>query len=1181
MSGNRSRRSAGWGLNRGRCAFQNPYDPTNTWSCANGPTLPCVYDSTNRARLFLPINYSRSGSWPSYENVSRGYISYTLVHLTGLIGRGVSRVEARGPAQLRQAVDFCLSADGVTCATNVLQKTFTTSSADYSVGGTTLGWTDWSPNLSVDHVRIAQKTGTVANSSGVLTLRDGDHFVPPYANGTPIYLSGTGCKGFFTMSGAPSDTDSKITLSSDPGCSGAVPYTLTPFGLLVWADTTTLESLSISAATFDYGIDYEPQTDSSPSQNAFNQVGGPPITVGTCPGYLANFFTGWYYLCPAQGIVNYLGQWMDPGGNNIPYGLEVAFGAAVIDPVTPGTITYLEPGPGGKTKLMKAVYSGSYSASLPPGTQPPPCGISPCLTFTTLEADIVSKFATFSPQYAADCCTPAGAIIIAGGCPDGMIVMQVPLAGQQGVAGWYVVYNPFTTSFVAARRTTDWYPITGTGFHSIIPRCGAGQTIGVGQQTSGGLGLFQTATSQFSGTGAFPSVGPYLTKIPGGLPSSGTVACPAEAAGSPIAPIDYPGGRNNTGVICSSIALANNEWENPAPYAVTVTATVADGSPNVSLSAPQAVPQFAGKPFVAGGSTYVITAVIDQSHFILSANFSGPACTSSCSGTVQAEPPCSFTGASCYNPMNSALRPLRMGYKAFVRYPTSGVTVPQYRNNNLNLMASSEAIMVISIGADCAGNPGSANACVQRNYAGKSKVGNWAFPTYLAMDSGVYDYFTDGCGLSCDWDPIWPAASNPDGSQVATHPDQIDYAPPQGHSTLTSAYSGGFYNSCPGFSTLQWNGARVTNCYQSRFGPDYAYIGKSSVSSAMSAPFNGQPLGIGDPNDVDTHPSYTYLLNPTWFADARPMNGSTSAPSPGSPVTGTLYKFTYAQRGFPSAAAAILSDKYLPTVANCGHHPMLNISGPSATIGGSVSNYYEYLTVLKANEGVPGSSPGDLYTNCPGASVIGGNSPPIGQNGGDIIDISVAPSGAWQSGIVQVDFSTPVSDGSHTRWLGHQLTQPRWYSAFWNVRTTPDGLGMTSQTFGVDSSKTQVLMTLIPPIQYDSLSRTGFIMTPVSVPANPAYSFAQVEFGYAENGNPANGLYCTPRADSCETNANYPANGDPFYYASQPQAPTACAHGCTINVPAIPTRTLYVRPRYTDAAGVTQSALPVQAIAIP
>lgn len=1130
--------------------FSTPYDPTGAWgSCA---AFPCTYTGTSQSKLLLPIPLStgQGGLQPSYEITTWGFLDYLTPHISM-------------SADAARVVNFCLWIGGA-CQGSTLTKTLSTSPTIYTLGASANGMTDWSPNPMFNGHLMTQRTGSVTVSGLVATAGAGT-FAPPYASGTPITINGT----IYQMSGAATDSDLQISLITAP-TAGTYSFTLNPTYLAVWAATATSQTLNIQSTgnTWDYETDFEAQMDSSPMQQGANNTGGPLITVGGCPGYLAFHQGGTYWESATCASRNFLGQFVVPNIANNPTGpgsssqLPSAQADAVVyDPANAGVFFTAIPAFNGETALVKGIYSGAYGA-VAGGTYTPVCGSTPCITWSATESSLDARAIAYSAEYAADCCSQGWTM--AGGCPDGTFMLQNTLA-QQGAAGWLMVYNPATTSVVAMRRSSDWYPSGGAaGFHSIMPRCaivGGKRMIGFGAQGSA-LGI--TFTQLFSGTDTFPSIGPYLTKLAAGLPNTGTVACPAYTAGI-IAAADWPGGTNNPGNICSSITLAEPAWEDPSPYAKAVTGlTVAPGGTALTSSGNIFLRQHAGKYIALPDANHLITAYTNASAISISPAMSGGACSVSCSGTILAEPPASLTGNPAYNTADYSFRVPHVGDPAFVDYPTSGVPQP---SANTYLYVNTEPLLFIRMGEDCIGTVVASFACVQRNYGGTSSVKNWPIPTYLGLDANINDFYINN-GVA-EWDTVWNTTDDPSGSLGISVIDYLDQA---GHATRSTGISSikDSSGSCP--VQTQAVGGIADDCYLTRYGANFTYVTAPEQRTLLTAPFHAL-LGEGGPNNVDTHLAWNYAVPSTHISDMRPINGASSPSATGSRVSGSLFHWTYIQRGFASAAAAMAADQTLPTLAWCGTHPMLNASGPSAVIDGTSANWYKYVTVIAANEGVSGSAPGDLYANCPGASILSANVAGVA-DGGDKIDITVVPMGAWVHGLVQVDVANQNLTAAPERWLGHALALQRWFDPFWSVRFTPDDRGILFQTIGADYSKSLTFMALPPPLIYDSNNGADYIPQTVTFTAPAGTNQVAVEFGY----DTGLGFYCTPRAEACIKGSQTDMSW--AYETTGTWTPLACTSTCTIVVPTISGRLAYMRPKFY-ASGVLMRTGQTQLIAVP
>jgi len=341
-------------------AFLEPFDATGTWELAAG-SLPATFSAGNSAKLFLPANLSIFfGS--TYNELATAYLSWFQAHMT---------MWCSGPCETSESrtVDYCLTVNGVTCATAIFKVDLPTTSPGIPLifGGMSPGMTDWdttpSVNPAIDHVLASQHLIAV-NVSGGTAVQWADtsttYFRPQaWTANTPITLSGPNClASTLTMATVPSST--LLTLGSSAGseCSSAVA-TVTPFGLLVWKDSSSTDQITLGAATWDAETDYESQIDSSPMQDFTNSCGGPPITINGAVGYLCYHTAGVYWESATTATVDFLGMWTVPydvNGASNP-ATAVPGQACVFDPVNAGVLSC---GISGfqDTMLIKIAYTG-------------------------------------------------------------------------------------------------------------------------------------------------------------------------------------------------------------------------------------------------------------------------------------------------------------------------------------------------------------------------------------------------------------------------------------------------------------------------------------------------------------------------------------------------------------------------------------------------------------------------------------------------------------------------------------------------------------------------------------------------------------------------------------------------------------------------------------------------------
>jgi hypothetical protein len=305
---------------------------------------------------------------------------------------------------------------------------------------------------------------------------------------------------------------------------------------------------------------------------------------------------------------------------------------------------------------------------------------------------------------------------------------------------------------------------------------------------------------------------------------------------------------------------------------------------------------------------------------------------------------------------------------------------------------------------------------------------------------------------------------------------------------------------------------------------------------------------------VDGHPSQPAPTAGAWFADARPFLGHATATgssrSPGAVVTGSLLKFTAAQ-------VWRLRRKQLPTLASCGSHPLLDISGPSSAIGGTSTDNYKYCVANAAGECYAGSSAGDVYVNCPTIQNRYCYQLPAGNENYDADNVCVTDNGAYTQGITQVDMRTGGGSGAGGRLITHALSAYRLGNVYWNAKGTPDGRWLIVQSSSLGGQRSDALLVKLPPIpEPDSNRRCGFVsmtLPNIAIPDGTDADNVVVRFGY----DPA--FRCTSRRDAC-VKGNQPGND--FSFASEPFDGVPCAGGCSIVLPAISQRVLYYQVEY-------------------
>lgn len=283
---------------------------------------------------------------------------------------------------------------------------------------------------------------------------------------------------------------------------------------------------------------------------------------------------------------------------------------------------------------------------------------------------------------------------------------------------------------------------------------------------------------------------------------------------------------------------------------------------------------------------------------------------------------------------------------------------------------------------------------------------------------------------------------------------------------------------------------------------------------------------------------------------------------------GNVYKV----QAIGSAAASNSTYKTQPMIGWAGRYQLTDVSGPSSSVD---STPWSMCFVLIAGECHAGSSVNDVYVNVPvgwdpgycTASVSWVNIPCIlfGDN---------APGG----GIRQFRIDSNDTNGNFSRFVSNGWSSLGRHYPYTHSTVYRNGQWtMLMGTNAMDGYSMTGLMISLPPWQEKSDADNNFKAIPVQVPMGPRY--AQIEFGYSRyvgpGRNPAQGLFCTARADNCESSTT-----PPFAFASENAGAVVCTFGCSISIPAVGPNVLYYRVR-RSANGTTWTVSDVQTVALP
>jgi len=411
----------------------------------------------------------------------------------------------------------------------------------------------------------------------------------------------------------------------------------------------------------------------------------------------------------------------------------------------------------------------------------------------------------------------------------------------------------------------------------------------------------------------------------------------------------------------------------------------------------------------------------------------------------------------------------------------------------------------------------------------------------------------------------------------------------------------------------------LSNCTFSGYVPGVNFV-------SINPPFDGV-YGTPFAADAQTHPNAPGVnatthniyglseLNQAF--DNVCMTGEGTAPAfclvrdgsstCGTVTSGQLYRarpatvtdpddfFSYNSTGTPPAGntgATYINRKILATAASCGNHPLIDVSGPSSTIGTGSASAYTYCIARANGECVSGSLIGDIYANCPGVGTPGPETNAVGCNNGSYHggtpfgmtnDICFQNQTATGDSIVQYTLQYTDYYGAYTRALANATSRLRMVTNFENNTSLPDGSMLFYRAEFLNLDRQDLWALQLPPYPpTDSTNRGTFVPISVSFTPPGGTNTTLVDFGYqeyAQGGTP----YCTTRLDMCEaTAATAPTGFQPFKFASETPVGLACGSSlCSIEIPAISQRMLYYRLRYQDSGGGTISIGPWKIQVVP
>lgn len=1036
------------------------------------------------------------------------------------------------PAPAR-TLEACLTVDGFSCAGRTLETTVEACSAGCNTdryklilgpesgAPVHLGW-------GMDHFDMLdyhKRSGQVSRRGAELRHNSGHLFNLNWKPGTRISVNGR----HFTIDKLVNDR--LLTLAGDPAGNEEGEYTASTFGVLLRRKAEGAGRIQAQFARQSHAMGYVPEWDAGGDQE-LNTSCAPNTTAGPGgeQGWHCNIGEFLYWIGSESGVVNRLGNTLLPtrAGADGWVGLGICApgtgGGPVWDPGDPDVFYCGMPSPDRQGNvLVRGKYFGSNAdaGSRLYGSRLIECNASrsntPCFQFTNLTPgsgpNLNEQFQRFHPEEWA---AIRGAVVTPLQRQDGKIVLYARAGGSNNDSlGFMGVWDIAAGRVTAATPSWKYFPLRWTGLHGV-----------------GGMydsDWMPVAATHFRGATAgrdvLPGFGPYFSRVTSGaIPAAGT-PCPARPANSPIPPAQWP-----TGNRCLELTV-DGEPADPTPFYVS-DGTVSSSGAAITGTNTSWQRWYDGAQLRIDGRWYRFSYV------------------SATSGRIAPEPPAPLRNAA-YELYLDAVNSSKTGN------PMHGYLQDAEVRDLFVLSNSPEfpdffgyAEYVRLIGRN--GNRWTVERAV-RNLGGTS-------PSF-AFNANAYLIARPG---SCTLGPTYPCANpvvawnvtadpegkNRGGTTLVTDPGDEGL----GHSTFgVTAAIAAVAERCEVID------GRGYSCYNVRPGNGFVERVQTGLNYTISnnPPFDGR-VGIGSPNEIDSHPSMRQKPESAdprdlaWFLDARPFIGATnftgSAGRPGEPIEENVYKFVPEQ--LPR-----LRPKELPTLAFCGSSPLRDISGPGSRI--SAANAYTYCYARDGGECREDSSPGELFVSCPHISMPYCQYPGVGVPGADQRDICVMDQGSHNQAIVQLRHTQPETDGAGSRVLTFGLGRYRHNDIFWNAKTTPDGKWLLFRTLWVDGKRADAFLAKLPPFEpLDDQKRNTYQAVELKVEAGP-FASALVEFGY----NPA--FECTSRKEACLAGA-----GNGFSYAvTEAAAPVPCAGGCTLQFPVVPQRAAYFRIRQYDADG--------------
>ena len=1118
-------------------------DWTNPNAATTDDALSATYSGTTQGFLFLElgVRFINSASHNAQVSSANALIPTFKAYCASADCTTASADD--------KSIEFCLTIDGLTCASNLLPAQLAacssncTSSFDGIVNPKPM-LADWYAPTGLSTIEVTdltKRTGFVTRNGATVTLAFGDRFDLNWKPGTSLTINGT------VYAIASVDHDKQLTLAGSPAGSDPNPvlFSVSAAGILIRKKTSSTHQISIQSVSYTYETGQGASLEASGDEDSFANCSSAKVAgPGGELGFHCSISGGFYWVGENTGVVNRLGRAVafynpaDDGWNR-----QACFNGSYWDWTEGNTVYCPINTSAGHLVLYMFVYNGDNRdiGDLTNDREPVRCNgfNAPCWTFTNLTPgapgaiSLDLQMAAFNPDWAATNFRTNLIALFGRMASTNSLLFMARRDQNNDTAAFLFRYDLATRAIVSGISTYRHYPLRWGTMHGPI-NLNDPNWVQVSATNFRG---------NFTGRDFVAGFGPYYSTIttPGGIDAFNH-PCPARPADSTIPVSEWPAGN-----LCVTISVDGEPGDpTPAYYnggTITVTGATVTGINTYWNSFMD------GTQMTIGNGTVYYRFT-----------WGGP--TNPNQGTLDAAPG-NVTNSS-YKLFLETVNNPKTGNPAFGYLQDTEVRDLFCVTNQVacDLRYTSNEFMRLILKG-----PGN-SWTLQRGWAGSlpqvplhsTVAGGYmiAFPTSCTFTT------TDTCPESrAVWNaPLDPYGLNANLQTVVTDPADTGCC----HSTRQNGVNVDSGGICP-----NRGGAGNIGCYFARFNALPAAFTDPGYPVSNNPPFH-QFVGIGSPNAVDSHPGHSQLpgVAPVnelrWIGDARPFLGA-SILGTGTLLGGSLWRFD-------SSQVQRLNQRVLPTLASCGGNPLIDKSGPGSLISIGPSDNYKYCVTKFSGECARESSPGDLFVNCPQirqpfCSFLG-----IGVSDPDTRDICVGDLGSHALNATQVGVDKPDPDGVNSRRVTAGFGRYKWINEFWNVKMLPNAKFMLVWTTFLQGQRNSLLMVKLPPFPLpDGINRGDYIPYQVKVPTpripGATVTNAVVQFGYDAN------YFCTSRRETCVQGA-----ATEFAYPSDNPAGVACTNGCTVDVPSLSQRVLYYQVLLRDSNNVVVGQMLPEAVAI-